>query len=38
MTILVMDTSTERAAIALATDRGGLYVSATETVRQHGAT
>jgi tRNA threonylcarbamoyladenosine biosynthesis protein TsaB len=38
MTILVIDTSTERAAIALATDTGGLYVSATEkeTVRRHG--
>jgi tRNA threonylcarbamoyladenosine biosynthesis protein TsaB len=37
-TILVMDTSTERAAIALATDTGGLYVSVTEkeTVRRHG--
>ncbi len=37
-TILVMDTSTERAAIALATDTGGLYLSATEkeAVRRHG--
>ncbi len=36
MTILVMDTSTERTVIALTTDSGDLYVSATETVRRHG--
>jgi tRNA threonylcarbamoyladenosine biosynthesis protein TsaB len=34
--ILVIDTSTERAAIALATDRGDWYVTATETGRRHG--
>jgi tRNA threonylcarbamoyladenosine biosynthesis protein TsaB len=36
MTILVMDTSTERAVIALTTDTGELYVRTTETARRHG--
>ena len=31
-----MDTSTERAAIALATEAGIFYVTAAETVRRHG--
>ena len=35
-TLLVMDTSTERAAIALSTETGDLCLTATEPVRRHG--
>ena len=34
--LLVIDTSTERAVIALATTSGVLYATATETTRRHG--
>ncbi len=36
MNLVVIDTSTERAVIALATMSGALYATATETSRRHG--
>src|SRR5437868_9650375 len=37
MNLLVLDTSTERAAIAVATATGGVYETATEAARRHGS-
>jgi tRNA threonylcarbamoyladenosine biosynthesis protein TsaB len=36
MNLLVLDTSTERAALGLSTRAGGVYVAATEAGRRHG--
>ncbi len=36
MNILALDTSTERAAIALATEAGVFCMTASETARRHG--